>query len=290
MSIQKPEWFKIDAAKFLSDARIDAMSTVELGACLRLLCRQWIDGSIPDDPRLLARVCRLSEAAMREAWLTLCEFFPVVEPGRRANRFMWIEREKVIAELERKSDEGTRAANKRWNEVRQKRDAAPIATPNGLPMPEAMQDQSRADQSREDQSREDQSRRYKHAAAHSRSRKKQKSNQDPMIRTILEAYPRRVEPAKAIRAIEKAIDRVAREKICSREDAGDFILAAVIKFAESPSGKKGEYTPYPASWMNSDRFFDDPQEWWKVNTNGNGSDEQAGIIRAAAERVARQAS
>ena len=34
MSIQKPEWFKVDAAKFLSDARVDAMSTVELGTGL----------------------------------------------------------------------------------------------------------------------------------------------------------------------------------------------------------------------------------------------------------------
>ena len=48
MSIQKPEWFKVDAAKFLSDARVDAMSTQELGACFRLLCRQWLDGAIPD--------------------------------------------------------------------------------------------------------------------------------------------------------------------------------------------------------------------------------------------------
>jgi hypothetical protein len=43
MAIQKPDWFKMDAAKFLSDAQVDAMTTLELGACLRLLCRQWLD-------------------------------------------------------------------------------------------------------------------------------------------------------------------------------------------------------------------------------------------------------
>ena len=113
MSIQKPEWFKLDPAKFLSDHRVDAMTTLELGACFRLLCRQWLDGSIPDDSRLLARLCRLDGATMKEAWVSLEPFFPMIEPGKRANRFMFVEREKVDAELRRRSDEGTRAANKR---------------------------------------------------------------------------------------------------------------------------------------------------------------------------------
>lgn len=151
MAIQKPDWFKMDPAKFLCDAQVDVMSTLELGACLRLLCRQWIDGFIPDDQRLLARLCRLDTAAMGEAWVTLSNFFPVVEAGKRANRFMWIEREKVIADLERKSDEGTRAARKRWDAKRGEGvlpDATPIAGPNGSPMPDPIQDQTRAEQTR----------------------------------------------------------------------------------------------------------------------------------------------
>jgi uncharacterized protein YdaU (DUF1376 family) len=141
MAIQKPEWFKMDPAKFLSDVQVDAMSTVELGACFRLLCRQWLDGYIPDDPHLLARLCRLDATGMDEAWVTLSQFFPVVEPGKRANRYMWIEREKVVADLERRSDDGTRAARKRWNEARKQ----PNATPNASPMPHPMQEQTRAE-------------------------------------------------------------------------------------------------------------------------------------------------
>jgi uncharacterized protein YdaU (DUF1376 family) len=144
MAIQKPEWFKLDPAKFLSDAQIDVMSTLELGACMRLLCRQWLDGFIPDDQRLLARLCRIDEAAMGEAWLALCPFFPLLEAGKRANRYMWIEREKVVGDLEKRSDEGTKAARKRWDCVRATRDA--IA--NGSPIPEPMQDQTRPEQTR----------------------------------------------------------------------------------------------------------------------------------------------
>jgi uncharacterized protein YdaU (DUF1376 family) len=153
VAIQKPEWFKMDPAKFISDAQVDVMTTLELGACFRLMCRQWLDGFIPDDQKMLARLCRLDPAVMAEAWMTLSHFFPIVEAGKRANRFMWIERAKVVTDLERRSDEGTKAAKKRWDEVRNKRDA----TPNGSPMPDPMQDQSRADQSRADQSRAEKS-------------------------------------------------------------------------------------------------------------------------------------
>jgi uncharacterized protein YdaU (DUF1376 family) len=144
MAIQKPEWFNMDPAKFLCDSQVDVMSTLELGACIRLLCRQWIDGFIPDDQHLLARLCRLDDAAMGEAWVTLSNFFPRGEAGKRANRFMWIEREKIVADLEKRSDEGTKAARKRWDVGKKRRDAAP----NGLPIPDPMQDQTRAEQSR----------------------------------------------------------------------------------------------------------------------------------------------
>lgn len=91
---------------------------------------------------------------MGEAWVTLSGFFPVVEPGKRANRFMFIERARVIADLERKSDDGTKAARRRWDEARKKRNAeptgSPSAYPNGSGIPEPMQDQSTADQSRAD--------------------------------------------------------------------------------------------------------------------------------------------
>jgi len=56
---------------------------------------------------------------------------------------MWVERERVIAELERLSDEGTRLARKRW-------DASRNADGNAVRMPDAMQDQSRADQTRQE--------------------------------------------------------------------------------------------------------------------------------------------
>ncbi len=109
------------------------MSTVELGACLRLLCIQWLDGFIPDDVGFLARLCRLDAAAMADVWVMLSGFFPVVEPGKRANRYMRAERDKVVANLERKSDEGIRAARKRWDKAEQQRNGEPHGSPHAEP-------------------------------------------------------------------------------------------------------------------------------------------------------------
>jgi len=117
---------------------------------------------------------------------------------------------------------------------------------------------------------------------------KQKSP-DPIVLKIYEKYPRKVARAAAYKAIDKAIARVAKEKSCSREDAADFIYQAVVKFRESPCGQKGEHTPHPATFMNQDRFFDDPQEWWKVNTNGNSSNSTGqDVIGDVAARLAQE--
>jgi hypothetical protein len=130
----------------------------------------------------------------------------------------------------------------------------------------------------------EQGREHNSPLALTRKRERVKSSPDHIVKTIYEIYPRKEGRGEAYRAIEKALVRVSKEKSCVREDAGDFIYSAVAKFSESPAGKKGQYTPHCATWMNQDRFFDDPSEWWKVNTNGNSSDN-AEVIRAAAERL-----
>lgn len=145
MGIQKPDWFKVDPAKFFADKVVQSMSTLEVGCCLRLLGRQWLDGHITDDIEVLARLCMITPASMRKVWVILSLFFIEIEPGKRANRFMWIEREKVVTDLEKKSDAGAKAAHNRWNAEREKR--------NGSPMPTAMQDKNRLDKSREEQIR-----------------------------------------------------------------------------------------------------------------------------------------
>jgi uncharacterized protein YdaU (DUF1376 family) len=129
MMADKPDWFKMNPAQFLADATVDAMTTEELGAAFRLLCRQWIDGWIPDDVLILGRLCRLDDKAMAKAWPMVQRLFPVIEDGRRANRFMWEERELVISAMKKRQDDGREAVKRRWAAMRTAKEGyrSPIA-------------------------------------------------------------------------------------------------------------------------------------------------------------------
>jgi uncharacterized protein YdaU (DUF1376 family) len=274
MAIQKPEWFKMDPAKFFSDAQVDAMSTLELGACFRLLGRQWIDGHIPDNLRLLARLCRLDDASMAEAWMTLCLFFPVVETGKRANRFMWMEREKVVADLERRSDEGTRAANKRWNEARKKCGATPIAEPNGSPIPEPMQDQTRADQTRAENTFPQTQ--FADVPAVLSDDTKNSKLTESHIERLYSLYPRRRDKLDAKKAIRKAVGVAiagdADHPAMPLDEALDYLAQRVTLYARCVQDCDRDYIPYPATWFNAGSFWDDEREWTsKSRLKGNGA-------------------
>ena len=126
---EKPDWFKLDPSKFLSDVLVDSMNAAEFGATVRLIMRQWLDGWIPDDLMMLSRLCRMTLSEMESAWPMVSRFFPEIEPGKRANRFMWCERAVVMAEFERKRDAGKEAANRQWDAkkaaTRSKKEALP---------------------------------------------------------------------------------------------------------------------------------------------------------------------
>lgn len=281
MALQKPEWFRMDPAKFLSDGQVDAMSTLELGACLRLLCRQWLDGFIPDDLRVLGRLCRLDASGMREAWTTLQTFFPVVEPGKRANRFMWIEREKVVADLEKRSDEGTRAARKRWDARNGTPNGSPIAEPNRLPMPQPMQEQSRAEQTRAETSSAHPSGERKDGNASVAEKKLKLAALTVLANGIYNEYPRKVGKADALDAAVKAIQKIAIRGATELHPdfkgdpglAASWLVGRVQQYAASPDGTRPDKDkiPHPATWIHRGRYDDDPQEWTHV---GNDFDQR----------------
>lgn len=149
MTSQKPSWFKMDPSKFLADVAVDSMTTTELGACFRLLCRQWIDGDLPSDIEQLARLARLDKTEMRDAWGTLCAFFPEIEGGRRANRHMWKERAEIVNEMEMRSSRCSKAARDRWDQVRKTSDASGNASSMREAMRGAMQEENKKKKKKE---------------------------------------------------------------------------------------------------------------------------------------------
>ena len=141
MAQGKPDWFKLDPSKFLQDRLVDAMTTLELGITTRLLCRQWLDGFIQDDKEQLARLARVDSAALEAAWPLLSQFFPPIGADKRANRFMWEERELVAEKMHKKQEDGRVAVKKRWDARRET--IGVLCHPNTDPSPDLIQDKDK---------------------------------------------------------------------------------------------------------------------------------------------------
>lgn len=67
---------------------------------------------------------------------------------------------------------------------------------------------------------------------------------------IYEAYPLKVGKPVALRAIQKAMAKLAPE----------LLLQKTKQFAASRKGDSS-FVPHPATWFNQDRFNDDPATW-----------------------------
>lgn len=76
------------------------------------------------------------------------------------------------------------------------------------------------------------------------------------------AYPRR---------IGKGAARAAFEKAFKKTDIGT-ILEAVVVYANSPSLPELQFVPHPATWLNQERWSDDPSAGGATNATQNASD------------------
>lgn len=76
---------------------------------------------------------------------------------------------------------------------------------------------------------------------------------------IYQRYPRKVGRTAALRAIKRALARIAESGEAS--DPAAYLRQQVEAFAESAAGKAGKYTPHPATWMNAGRYDDAAEEW-----------------------------
>tara|TARA_R110000824_G_scaffold11593_9_gene50830 strand:+ start:794 stop:1804 length:1011 start_codon:yes stop_codon:yes gene_type:complete len=65
-----------------------------------------------------------------------------------------------------------------------------------------------------------------------------------------DVYPRRVAKQNAFSAFKKA----------ARSTDAEIIIAAAEAFGKSPKAK-GDFCPYPATWLRGERWLDDPKEW-----------------------------
>lgn len=116
-------------------------------------------------------------------------------------------------------------------------------------------------------------------------------------RAIYEAFPRHVAPRAALKAIQKASERLVKDGVLpSTETARRFLWKKAKEYALSPAGQKPsgheDFRPHPSTFFNQDRFFDDPAEWQKPNGASNGkqigtkADRTVDAVRAAVSQAA----
>jgi len=105
------QWYPRD---FEGDELVKLMSLEEEGAYRRLLDHQWLHGSIPDDVRLLGKICKNTPAKrMSQIWRAVAACFVEVEPRRLQNRKM-----ERVRTLSREHRDRQRAAGKLGAEAR----------------------------------------------------------------------------------------------------------------------------------------------------------------------------
>ena len=111
---------------------------------------------------------------------------------------------------------------------------------------------------------------------------------DSEIKQVYLAYPRHVGPEAALKAIQKAAERLVKERVHPDDRAASrWLWRRARQYAASPAGQsppKGshdDYRPHPSTWFNQRRFDDDPKEWLKSNgVNGNGRAQSNGSTKA----------
>jgi len=106
-----------------------------------------------------------------------------------------------------------------------------------------------------------------------RTKKPSNGAYGPFGSEIYAVYPRQVGKDAALKAIEKAIHKIAAGGATGKHPdfkkdaaAAGWLKARVSLYRNSPLGSRPdkEYIPHPSTWMNAGRYEDDEQEWNRV--------------------------
>jgi uncharacterized protein YdaU (DUF1376 family) len=124
--------FQFYPKDFLTDEHVALMSLHERGAYITLLAKCWIEGSLPSNVELLARLCGTPTPAFRKLWPAIAPCFRVARRGsdRLVNPRLEKERVKQSSFHDGQSERGKRGAAKRWG-----KHGAAIPTPIAPPSP-----------------------------------------------------------------------------------------------------------------------------------------------------------
>lgn len=128
--------FQFYAHDFLA-GRVATYSLEEAGAYSLLLAFDWSLNGLPNQPEILAKLCRVSSRRFNKIWLVLAEQFPPGEDGKLRNPRLQAERDKQVAYSESMSANGKKGGRpKKPQESRGKAAVKPEeSSPSPTPSP-----------------------------------------------------------------------------------------------------------------------------------------------------------
>lgn len=111
--MSKPPAFQFYASDFLTD--VAEFSNEAVGAYIRLLCSQWVNGDLPSDEKSLCRVCHSYPIEFPEIWEEIKHKFSQKKNGRLVNLKMEKVRNERKEFVKKAAKAGKKGAEKRWN-------------------------------------------------------------------------------------------------------------------------------------------------------------------------------
>jgi hypothetical protein len=231
-------WIKFFVGDWRRDPKVAMLSAAGRGVWLEMILtmHDLSDCKIEGTVREIARMCHLDMAEVQSALQEL-ERHGVAEVTWRNDS---VTGEAIVTVVSRRleREEKTRSdARERQKKYRQKKKSQE----NNKELPSDSDSDSDSDKNKE---------------------KVYKPKKDE-VEAIYSAYPRKIGKKAAMEKIRIALQGLHEEK---GDDNFAYLLDRTRKFAQSPAGKRGEFTPHPSTWFNQGRYMDDPNEWHRVDT------------------------
>jgi uncharacterized protein YdaU (DUF1376 family) len=106
------------AQDWREDEAVGLLALDERGLYVECLLHQWIEGSLPDDAKAIARLVRARPAAVRRCWPAVRAHFRVRTDGRLVNDRLEEIRGEQLGREAKRSAAAAKAATKRWDRSR----------------------------------------------------------------------------------------------------------------------------------------------------------------------------
>lgn len=107
----------------------------------------------------------------------------------------------------------------------------------------------------------------------------EKADLAKMVEAIYKAYPRKVAPAAAMKAIEKACKLIEPKELL--QAVQDYEAAT----SQWPAADR-DFIPMPSTWFNQQRWLEDRREWTRKIPGANAPKEEAAVPKWKKDRIA----